>query len=359
MKIAIDARPFSGPTNGFTVYLTSILETLVPAGHEITLIADAPLPELALFKGCAQVILPASGKVDRYLWAQRTLLRHLRHSSYDVYFVGSNTGLPVLYFGKTKLLLGLLDIIPLRFPMAYLARRPDITLVKYLIPQFSAILKARQIITISEASRRDIKKLFPWKKVTMSHIKLDTTYVVKQPAKIQPQFVYVGGVDARKKIDTIIRALALFNKTSEVPYNLQLIGRGYNVYDELINELGLANLVIMPGYLSEERKMQVIAESTAMVYLSLYEGYGLAITEAYLNNVPIICGPGGSQKEIAGDGALYVDPKDPQEVAEAMREILKPDVRERLKQGAEIQLKALISSSIDQNVLNFFKEAAK
>jgi glycosyltransferase involved in cell wall biosynthesis len=357
MKIAIDARPFYGPTNGYTIYLTSILQILAKTRHQVTLVTDQALPTGSFLDAYEQVILPHNGgKLSRFLWAQRRLPKHLRRSDYDVYFVGSNVGLPVLYFGKTQLCLGLLDLIPFRFPMTYLARRPDINLVKYVVPQLAAIWKARRIITISEASRRDIKRFAPWKSVTASLIKLDRSHAVEPAAKRKDQFVYVGGVDARKRIDNIIRALHEFNQSAERPYKLVLIGKGYEVYKPLIEELGLNNRVVLAGYLSEEDKMKTIAESLAMVYVSLFEGYGLAIAEAYINDTPVICGPGGSQREVAGEGALYVDPTDPDSIAAAMQQVLKPEVRAELAEGRKRQLNHLSDPEIDQQVLDFLTD---
>lgn len=360
ISIAIDGRPFSGPTNGFTVYLTSVLKTLRAAHFDITLVASKPYkPEHTIAKEFTTITI--TGKMGRFWWEQWTLLRFLQKNRYDIYFTGYNTGLPILYLGKTKLMLGLLDLIPLKFKRLYLfagIKSAIRSIFSYLIPQYLSAWKADKIITISKASMVDIEHYFPGKEVAYSLIKLEVPTNLPKIRKAKRQFVYVGGVDARKRIDVVIKAFAQF--LQQTPgYKLILIGRGYEVFESLIAELGVKDSVVRTGYISDEEKMNIIADSQAMVYPSLYEGYGLAIAEAFLCNTPVICGTGGSQAEVGGKGVITIDPTSTDQVAEAIQQVVKHETAKRLEAGMKSQLKLLTSPEIDRRVAGFFTNLAQ
>jgi glycosyltransferase involved in cell wall biosynthesis len=353
-RVAVDARPYTGPTNGFTIYLDSILSILKAHDYDITLLSDAPLRSEHEFARSLpiEVLLCPAGK---FVWNQLTLLRHLRRKRYDVYFAGSNMVLPLLYFGPTKLILGLLDLIYLRFPRIYLfvtALGSINSVFRYILPQIAAVLKADRVITISASSRDDIRRWFPFKRVDYALIKLSKS--TKRTVRKQSQFAYVGGVEARKRVDVALAAFASFQAAGHPEYRMVLIGRGYEAFDNQIARLGIADRVIKTGFVTETEKIDLIAKSQAMVYLSLYEGYGLAIAEAILNGTAVICGPGGAQAEVAGKAALFVDPCDVSAVTKAMHEVVDEAVQRRLLDEAEKQARILCSGELEARILSFF-----
>ena len=73
-------------------------------------------------------------------------------------------------------------------------------------------------------------------------------------------------------------------------------------------------------------------EAGALVFPSLHEGFGIPLLEAMRHRVPILCGPDYSLNEIAGDAALYFNPRKPIQIAARMKELAQnPDVAERLR----------------------------
>lgn len=92
--------------------------------------------------------------------------------------------------------------------------------------------------------------------------------------------------------------------------------------------------VVGPGidYLSNDQKQQAICEARALFVLSLTEGFGLPVIEAFQYGVPVLCSDRGSLPEIAGDAALRVDPCDEAAMAQAMIQIHQDqDLRNRLR----------------------------
>ncbi|MGK3893830.1 glycosyltransferase, partial [Enterococcus faecium] len=85
------------------------------------------------------------------------------------------------------------------------------------------------------------------------------------------------------------------------------MGRGYEALAPRIAQLGIADRVELTGYVSDEVKWRRLAESCALVYPSLTEGYGLPIVEAFLAGIPVVCGSGGAQAEIVGEAGIVLD----------------------------------------------------
>jgi glycosyltransferase involved in cell wall biosynthesis len=80
--------------------------------------------------------------------------------------------------------------------------------------------------------------------------------------------------------------------------------------------------VIFLGYLQSKDLMLLTASAECLMYVSLFEGFGVPIIEAMKCDVPVITSNVSSMPEIAGDAALLVDPTSCDEIASAMREII-------------------------------------
>ncbi len=108
---------------------------------------------------------------------------------------------------------------------------------------------------------------------------------------------------------------------------LQLVCTGFpdermDVLREAVQRMGLRSFVILPGYLPEEELAALLASCKALIFPSLYEGFGMPLLEAMAFSKPILCSTGTSLPEVAGDCALLFDPKKPQEILGAMEQIM-------------------------------------
>ena len=353
-RIALDGRSFAGLPNGYTTYTGSIARVLQRHGFSVTLLTDRPLS--ARFDESHALPVELLPGRSGWAWEQGPLARHLGAAGYDVYFAGANRGLPLRRVGRTKLALGLLDLIPLRFPRLYVFRSRGLYLRRELVPMLVSGLRADAILTISRASARDVNRLFPHKPVTPVWIRLPRPAGVDAPRT--NEFVYVGGNDPRKRIDNLLRGFARFAERHG-DYRLILIGGGYDVFDPLVAELGIANAVEKRGYVDRATRDELIARSAAVVYPSLYEGFGLAIAEALLAGAPVICGTGGAQREVGGDAALYADPRSPEELSEAMERVTDPSVRQQLDAAIAAQAARLDDPALEEQTAQFFLALAE
>ncbi len=100
---------------------------------------------------------------------------------------------------------------------------------------------------------------------------------------------------------------------------------------EAVYRMGQKDSVILPGFLTEEEFAAIFASCLALIFPSLYEGFGLPVLEAMALEKPVICSNVTSLPEVAGDAAFYVDPRKPREIVNAIELIATDkDLRKRL-----------------------------
>ena len=142
-----------------------------------------------------------------------------------------------------------------------------------------------------------------------------------------PYILSVGSLEPRKNLARLIDAYAHLRR--ETGYNPKLVltgGKGWlnSNLDRLIpDNFGDGGDIIRTGYLADEDLPYLYAAAEALVYPSLYEGWGLPISvEAMACGTPVITSNLSSMPEAAGGAALLVDPRDPAALATAMHEVL-------------------------------------
>lgn len=355
--IAVDGRPYSDnkPYFGIVLYTNSILQELLKAGYKVTLLSNRPLNNIhSVIKQCTVEVF---GSENNFNWELRDLPKHLRLNSYDIYFAGTNRGIPWGKIRGTKKVLGFLDAIPYKLPGLYIPRYKFHFVRHELLPQLISLFHADQIITISQSSVDDIKRLF--KRRNVIHLPLIVSHTqLKEKPKVKDQFVYIGGENPRKRVDNLLKAFAEFVK-DHPEYHLVLIGKGYEVYDELISSLNLQGNIYMPGYVSEEDKYRTIASSKALVYPSMYEGYGLEIAEGILADTAVVADPSGASREVGGQAVIYIDATDSASIQKGMEQSLDSKVQTELRKQRAIQLKIIHDDSMKNVITSFFDKQVK
>jgi glycosyltransferase involved in cell wall biosynthesis len=133
-------------------------------------------------------------------------------------------------------------------------------------------------------------------------------------------FLYIGTLQPRKNLVRLLRA---FSNLQLPTSNFQLVlagSKGWQ-YGEILAEvkrLGLESHVLFPGRIAEDDKAALLSGATALVFPSLYEGFGLPVIEAMQCGTPVICSNTSSLPEVAGEAALLVDPFDVDALTHAM-----------------------------------------
>ena len=208
--------------------------------------------------------------------------------------------------------------------------------------------KAATIATVSEFSKRDIIKNY---KIDAS--KIDVVYSATKEifypnneeekkktkdkyAEGKDYFVYIGAIHPRKNLLNLLKAFSVFKNRQQSNLKLVLAGRlawKYESFLENLKTYKYRNDVVMTGYLEEEELVNVVSSAYGLVYPSLLEGFGVPVLEAMRSEVPVITSLNSSMQEIAGDAALYADPKNYQDIADKMMLLYKDeDLRKELVQ---------------------------
>lgn len=147
-------------------------------------------------------------------------------------------------------------------------------------------------------------------------------------------FLFVGLIHKRKNLDNIFKAFDTFKDRSQSPMKLAVVGDKKWWAGEIENTyLAMRHRedVVMLGRQQIDVLSALTASATALVYASLFEGFGQPIVDAFNAHTPVITSDISSMPEIAGDAALLVNPYHADEIAEAMYQLYNnPELREQL-----------------------------
>ncbi len=256
----------------------------------------------------------------------------------------TNFWVPVLKAKGVPYVVTIHDLAPLHFPQAF-SRAYQL----YFKQAVELSIKTSDLVlTVSETIRKEVLERFPIEetKIRTAYAGLSPTMLrsAKTPREVfnqiagkrgikTPYFLFIGTLEKRKNILTLVRSFRKIRK--EMECHLVLAGRPGHGYEEIQKELGPEphkDGIILAGYVSEEEKIALYDWATALVFPSLYEGFGIPLVEAMSRQVPIVASRIATSEEIAGEAALFVDdPLDEKSFSQAMAEILQnPSLRNAL-----------------------------
>ncbi|NEP15711.1 MAG: glycosyltransferase family 4 protein, partial [Leptolyngbya sp. SIO4C1] len=198
------------------------------------------------------------------------------------------------------------------------------------------------ILTISENSKKDIIEYFqiPPERIKVvsaaTHLGKDTLRqkeVKKIIASIdygfsKPYILFVGNIEPRKNIVTLIQAFNHLKKTYQVPHQLVLVGQKSWKCKPIfaaIDESPWAQEIHHLDYLSNEQLAVFYEKASVLAYPSYYEGFGLPVLESMIFETPVVTSNTSSLPEVAGEAALLINPNDFEELAEAILKVLTED----------------------------------
>lgn len=136
----------------------------------------------------------------------------------------------------------------------------------------------------------------------------------------------VSRIQPHKNIRGLVRAWAMLGKDLRTRYRLVVLGRRYWRYDdvfELTEALGLGQeIVFLEQFVPDEDLALFYNAAEVFVFPSLFEGFGLPLVEALACGAPAVSSNAASMPEVAGEAALLVDPRNPDEMAGALGKLL-------------------------------------
>ncbi|WP_293332727.1 glycosyltransferase family 1 protein [Microcoleus sp. CAWBG58] len=269
------------------------------------------------------------GHINRLLWTQTQIPKIYKKLKSNLLF----SPIPEApLFRGCRYIITVHDLIALRFPRRF---DPLAVYHRYYIPQ--VLRQAEHIICDSESTANDITNFckIPSSLITRIFPGYDTSFFKFLDLPTSNYFLYMGRHNPHKNVQRVVAAFATLPNNSE--YELWITGSEDQRYTPLlkaqVQELGLSDRVKFLNYLPAADLPKVINRAIALVFPSLWEGFGLPVLEAMACGTPVITSNLSSMPEVGGDAALLVNPYSIQEIASAMHELATdPKARSHLRE---------------------------
>jgi glycosyltransferase involved in cell wall biosynthesis len=341
MLIGIDASRATAVrrtgTEAYAYYLIQALLTLT-ADSDIRLrlyFNQPPPPELfPRLPHVEFVVIPFPR-----LWTHLRLAWELRRRPPDLFFTPAHV-IPWSYRGPAAATVH--DLGYHHFPEAH--PRRQLACLRWSTGHNGR--RAHIILADSEATKADLIRLdgVPADKITVVYPGAPPdlqpvtddgmlTAVAQKYGIAPPYLLYLGTLQPRKNLARLVAAYA--NLLQPAP-QLVLAGQMGWLAEPIVAAIQASPTVvqeriILPGFVNEADKAALLSGATAVVYPSLYEGFGFPVLEAQLCGTAVLCANTSSLPEVAGDAALLVDPLDTAALTAALqRLIMDSDLRQRL-----------------------------
>lgn len=346
MRIAIDASTIS-TQGGPRTYVLGLLEALVridQVNEYVVFYNDSA--HIGRFTRAREIVLPGKSPLAR-LWREHVLLPFACVKEKIDLLHCPKSAIP--FFSPCPVVVTLHDLIPIKHPETekFAAR----AYWRLQIP--IAAKRSTFIITDSEHARQEIIADF-----NVEPARIRVTMLGFNPAMLEPRdsvqgmairnryglpdtyILYVGTIQPRKNIDSLIEAYACLRQDNNEAPRLVIVGRKGWLYDRLferISELGLSDEVIFTGFVPDEDLPFIYDGALVFAYLSLFEGFGLPPLEAMACGVPVVVSNTTSLPEVFGDAGYSVMPTDIDAIVSALKTVLdNPETAEKMrKRGLE------------------------
>jgi glycosyltransferase involved in cell wall biosynthesis len=213
------------------------------------------------------------------------------------------------------------DLISLALPELYLPKIPYWSKLHATLDRVR-YSRVERVLAISHATRSDLRRFLGIPESKIDVVWLGVDHARFQPiaspgeaaaisqllASPEPYILYLGAGDARKDLDTLVRAYAHSRAKTEA--RLVIAGKHdpsrVASLASLIESLGLTGRAVQLGYVDELNIPALYRQARVHAFVSRYEGFGLPVLEALACGTPTITSPGSSLDEVTGDAAVIV-----------------------------------------------------
>ena len=233
--------------------------------------------------------------------------------------------------------------------------------------------RSARVLTVSEASKRDILRYCPMpeEKISVIYNAIDDRFNEPPNAELMNRareryqlhgrfLLYSGNVKPHKNLERLIDAFAHLRRQGAGDITLLITGSEISRYATLrraVHRYNLHKHVRFLGFLSTETLASLYHLADAFVFPSLYEGFGLPPLEAMASGTPVLTSNTSSLPEVVDGAALLVDPHDPESIAAGMRQILFDEpTRTRLIRDGRVRAASFSWETSVKRVLEIYRE---
>lgn len=321
MTIGIDgSRAFIKNRTGIEEYSYRVIKNLIQ---------KLPTQEVVLYVRKNQVVdfeLPEKWKIKVIkfprFWTQIGLSLEMLLHPVDVLFVPAHT-VPLIHPKNTVVTIHGLEY---EFcPKSY--SRWDRFYMRASIK--NSCRWASRIISVSENTKRDLEKLYDVASEKISVIyegydhESESNIEYEMPSS--KYLLFVGRIEERKNIGNVVKAFEILKGKYEISHDLILAGRsgyGYQDISAQITSSKYCNDIKTLGFIDDQAKFELMKRADVFVFPTLYEGFGIPVLEAQSVGCSVVASNNSSIPEVTKDSALLVDPKNPEDIAENIYEII-------------------------------------
>jgi glycosyltransferase involved in cell wall biosynthesis len=374
MRIGIDATVLHGRYSGVENAVRGLILALADLGteDEIVLSCGSTIP--------LDNRLPANVRWSRQRFAPEHRLRRIAFQQFGLPALAERLGLDVLH--------GPAYVTPIRCRVPTVASIYD--LMVFIHPHMcERANRAHYRAVLPRSAPRCRRVIVPSRVVAESVVErlgVDRDRVAVVPLGVDPRFappeeegdalrarerlglpegfiLYVGNIEPKKGLGTLVRALALARRAHGLREPLVIAGArawGAGELDRAIAEARVGDSVRLLGYVPDADMPTLYAAATAFAFPSIYEGFGLPPLEAMACGTPVVVSDGGSLPEVTGDAALRVHVGDEDALADALVRLCGDDgLRRRLREQGLRRVTGLTWARHAAAVHSVYREVAR
>lgn len=253
---------------------------------------------------------------------------------------------------KVKSVISFHDLIYEKYPSQF--GFIDSSLYKYKYRKSTQL--ADIVVAISQSTKNDLIDLYGLNPQKTEVIYQGQSVTIAQPnaakatISLPPNYwLYVGSIIERKRLEDIILAISSMPLKEQKP--LVVVGTGKEYAQKvrsLIQDKGMDDQVIFTGQVSNTQLGHIYRHATALLFPSMYEGFGIPLIESIASGTPVIAAKVSSLPEAAGPGGLYFEAKNHQELMQCMQTLQSSkELRQKLvKEG-----QAYVSANFDHPII--------
>ena len=381
MNIGYDGkRAFQNKTGlgNYSRSLITILKQYFPQ-HQYRLFApkQTALFDIRSLSG-VEAITPNNSFYKKYptIWRQFGMIKEIAGSGLDIYHGLSNELPRGIEKTGIKTVVTVHDLIFERFPETY--HFDERYVHRWKIKRACKVADA--IIAISNQTRDDLVNFYgvnPGKvsvcyqscnQIFETEVTDATKALVKKRYNLPDKyFLFVSSIAPRKNLLVICKAMVLLKDVIKIP--LVVIGDGKKEKEEVRNFVqanGMVERLIflneLPAakehaFVSAEDFPAIYQQALALIYPSIFEGFGLPLLEALWSRLPVICSNTSSLPEVAGDAAMYFSPDDHQMLATHIQNIAtNTTLAEELKLKGYTQAQKFAAGKYADSIMNVYNK---
>lgn len=339
IKIALNASMLDNSPTGVGIYTFNIINSLVKLNwankYENFTVFSPTLSfldkEINVSKLSNLMLSSQYGKIaalTRFLW--NTIFYFFKSKKYDLVISTTTHG---CFFAKNQIIT-IHDLLSLRFNTISAHQRFYFT---YLLPFM--MKKSKCVIAISQTTKKDIVKYlgYPEEKIHVIYngyddkkyyLKTNASHKITEHYGVKNYFLAIGPTYPHKNFEILISAYDKLSCTEKQKHPLVIVGgkQPYlNLIKQFVFDLNLTENVHFLNYVPENLMPALYWEAKALVFPSLYEGFGMPPLEAMACGCPVIASNTPAVLEICENAALYINPYNQKSITNALQKLIRND----------------------------------